>query len=529
MLTRRRRANERDETGSSLILVMVFLTSMGMLSAALLSYELTISKQSFATRRVQVRESGANTGVEWAINSLRQGKDGFCQGGYDRDVITISGREVEVQCRATGPDRAANGVALYLNAAEPIERNAVEFTGETSSPDRPAIVGPIYNGNPKRELGWQPNGKLFVDGDILVADDAGRCEPGVTVEAPSGLVPLYGTAKQCTMPLTAVTPRRVPDPCQDQKSCDRAPLLLDADGKETKGPAACKVFFPGVYKSAPELAGNNYFVPGVYSFVFSGVWKVGSALRGGDPVPDTKVAQSESVLTSIPRCAGAPEPVAPWGVTFVFGNDAALRVLPQGRAELFSSATSAAQLPNVVGGGLDGVSDWSPRSSVDLDRDLVAVDDGEAQFVLHSGVFAPLSSVVLRGGGEAIVMIRNTVVVGRFALASKAGVRGPFGIVGRTGRAKKYLIMANSCPGDSKVVSRLACTSPPGGPLEQALCAVATATVYDDANRTVYVDSWRVDRDPSSADPATCALDPDDPDGAADPSQIQPAREPRNS
>ena len=159
-------ANKRtcaDEQGSSLILVMVFLSAIGVLSAALVSYELTINKQSFSTRRMQAREAGVNTGVEWIVNSLREGRDGFCQGGYDNDVINVSGREVAVSCRTAGTDTAANNVALYLNATDPPELNVIGTAGSIGSDGRPTIVDPIYNGNmADGKSGWELRSPLNI-------------------------------------------------------------------------------------------------------------------------------------------------------------------------------------------------------------------------------------------------------------------------------------------------------------------------------------------------------------------------------
>lgn len=497
-----------DESGSSLILVMVFLSAIGVLSSALMSYEMAINKQSFSTRRMQARETGANAGVEWIINSLRQGRDGFCQGGYDRDIINVSGREVAVSCRTDGSDVAANNVALYLNATGSRERNVIRTSGALGADGPPTIVGPVYNGNiADGKSGWDLGAPLVVNGDVLGASEGDRCDVGDQADVPAGLKTLYANVKRCTMPLAAVTPLPIPSPCKSVKECgDRPPLFLDAEGKETTGQPACNVFSPGIYRTVPKLAGNNYFLPGVYSFDFDGEWKIASALRGGDPVPQTDTAEEEPVMSSIPRCVGAPEPAMPWGVTFVLGGSARLRVASTARVELFSWSDSTVSRPNIVAAGTKGVADWANPSSPTLDQDLVAVGGGEPQFILHAGMFAPQSSLRLAGQGAAIETIRNTVVVGRLDLATDKPISGPFGIVSRTGRAKKYVLMARSCAGDTRVISHNACTAPPTGVLEQDLCAVATATVFDDQRRTVHVDSWRVDRDPSPADPATCSL-----------------------
>ena len=502
-----------DERGSSLILVMIFLSAIGVLSAALVSYELTINKQSFSTRRMQARETGVNTGIEWMINSLRQGRDGLCQGGYDNEVMAVANREVALTCRAAtseGPDGSTgstNNVALYLNAAAPPELNVVRTSGELGVDGRPTIIGPVYNGNPADgKTGWDLQSPLVVNGDVLGAADGDRCDTGAVSDVPNGLKPLYANVKRCSMALSKVTPPPVPPPCEAVEKCiDPKPQSLDADGRETDGQPACRMFFPGLYQTAPQLAGNNYFAPGVYTFDFDAEWLISSALRGGDPAPQSEVAEAEPVISSVPRCAGAPEPASPWGVTFVFAGGARMRVGTTARVELFSWSERDVALPNVVAAANE-VTEWANPAKPTLSRDLVSVVGGEPEFILHAGVFAPWSAVTLAGEGAAIETIRNTVVVGRLELRADAPISGSLGIVSRTGRAKKYLLMARSCAGDRRIISHTACTSSTEGELEQDLCAIATATVYDDERRTVHVDSWRVDRDPSPTDPSTCSL-----------------------
>ena len=534
--------NERTaEEGSTLLLILVFLTSIGLLGAALMNYEITLTKQSFSTRRVQTRETGANTGLEWALNSLKQGKDGFCQGGYDRDVLTVGGREVEVRCRADDVDHNAHSnVALFLNRSEPAELNRLRTSGTLGPDGTTQIAGPVYLGV---KGGWSIESPLRVDGDVLVGIEDGRCEPNETLDLPENVTALYATARNCSTDLSTVTPPPVPQPCEVYEKCpDLEPRALDVKGNETTSAPACRIFFPGYYRKAPRLAGNNYFTPGTYYFEFEEEWRIASAVRGGDPAPETDVAEAAPSATTVPRCAGAPESAEPWGVTFVFGGRSTVRIMDTARVELFSYATRDSDLPNIVSGGQKLTTEWAPRSEFTLERNLVTVGGGSPEFVLHSGIYAPDSAVSMTGTSRAIETIGGTVVVGRLELigdptdaekkgsgplASEVAVAaevpgalddaatektgsdanpGNIGIFARAGTAKKFVLIARSCPGGRDVISRNACSNPPTGPLEPELCAVASATVYDDGRRTLYVDNWRVDRDPSRFDPATCVF-----------------------
>ena len=509
--------DDADENGSTLLLILVFLTSIGLLGAALMNYEIALTKQSFSTRRVQTREAGANTGLEWAVNSLKQGKDGFCQGGYDRDVLNVGGREVEVRCRANDADRNADSnVAVFLNRSAPAELNVLRTSGTLGPDGSTQIAGPVYLGV---KGGWSIESPLRVDGDVLVGTEDGRCEPNETLDLPENLTALYANARNCSTDVSTVTPQPVPQPCAVYEKCpDPEPRLLDVKGNETKSAPACKVFFPGYYRTAPVLAGNNYFVPGTYYFEFDEEWRIASAVRGGDPAPETGVAEAAQSATSIPRCAGAPPPMEAWGVTFVFGGRSTMRIMDTARVELFSYATKEAELPNIVSGGQKQTTEWARPSEFTLKRNLVIVGGGSPEFLLHSGIYAPDSAVSMTGTSSAVEKIGGTVVVGRLELNGErsvpskgvsdpsAAVPGNIGIFARSGTAKKFVLIARSCPGGRDVITRNACSNPPIGSLEPELCAVASATVYDDGRRTLYVDNWRVDRDPSRFDPATCVL-----------------------
>ncbi len=500
------RTRRTDESGASLIFILVFISTVGMLGASLVSFQLTLNKQSFATRKSQTREFGANSGVEWAVNALKQGKDAYCQGALNTQVLTIGGREVEVFCRgAEEADNGVNSVALYLNRAEPVDLNHVSVTGSFDK-ETNTIVGPIYNAN--YESGFALQQPLVVDGDVVIGDKGGECRPGAVSDLPGRIISTYRDAKSCSLDIAAVTPRPVPVPCEALDKCPNpTPLLLDASGKETKIAPACKVFSPGYYTVAPDLASDNYFQPGVYYFELKEAWKIASSLRGGDPAPDTPTVIADPRLSSAPRCVGAPDPTEPYGVVFVLGGATQISVLSSARVELFGYTTKDFSLPGFVAGGQKGVTEWAQPPQLKLDQDLLKVGGGEPEFIVHSGIFTPDSGITLHGSGQAYEVIRNTVVAARLDLIADSPLQPDhFGITGRTGTARRYLVMARSCSGDRDHITHDACTTPPPTALEPELCSSATVVVYDDEKRTVYIDNWRVDRDPTRLDPSTCAF-----------------------
>jgi hypothetical protein len=487
------------EVGAVLLMTLIFLTVIGVVGGALISGEVTTTRQSFSTRKVQTRETATNSGLEWAVNSLRQGKDGFCQGTFTSKILVIDNREVEVTCKGSpSANTGANTFALYLTANSPAAQNIIGTSGAVGATTVKNIVGPVYNAG-----AWDLHAPLKIDGDVLVPPSV-SCSAAGTAPLPTNLVPLYNTVKCSTVDISVVTPTvPIPAPCSPLNACkDPAPTDL---------PSGCRVFSPGYYASAPELAGNNYFAPGTYYFDFNKVWNVGSAVRAGDPFPAGLVPNSniDQVLSSIPACVGKPAAQPPYGVTFVFGKTAALNIGNNGRMELFTNVNGTTRLPNIVDGKYVGLPAWAADSTLPLAKDLVSVGVAQPQFILHSGVFAPDSGISLKGSNEAIELISNTVVLARFEMFASASITtSNFGVIVPAGGEKKYVLMARSCPGSLKGLTANACTTPFTGsaanPAEPQLCTVASLVIYNDSQRTVDIDNWRVDRDASASDPATC-------------------------
>jgi hypothetical protein len=507
----------RREDGSILIMTLIFLGVIGLLTAALTSSAFVVTKQSFSTTKIQARETGANAGLEWAVNVLRQGKDGFCLPGYVEKILTFANRQVRVTCKGlTSSTAGTNSFAVYINSVPGSPANS-NFLGTQAATNFPkSIIGPVFNGGTDGTLGWDLNADLTIDGNVFTPVSV-ACPAGSTGPVPPRLILLYNTVTCGAVPLTEVTPAPIPGPCDPSpiSSCkDPLPVLLDAAGVVTTGTPSCKVFSPGYYSAPPAFASNNFLKAGTYYFEFNKIMTLGSAVRGGDPAPGTSTSSGDTVLSSVPRCAPLGsfpvDSAKGYGVTFVFGKGAGLRVTNLGRIELFTNKTLTTQFPNIVTAGF-GVTPWSggpsSKSTVALNKDLIQVGTAQPEFVMHSGAFVPESGISLKGSNDAIEMFRGTVVAGRLEFQSSASITGSnFGVIVPAGGEKKYALMANSCPGVASGVSATACTAPPGGTLEPELCSVASLVIYDDSARTVWLDNWRIDRDASGLDLTTCAL-----------------------
>jgi hypothetical protein len=492
------RQQDRQEKGAVLLMTLIFLSVIGLIASALASGSFTITRQSFSTRKVQARETGTNAGLEWAVNTLRNGKDGFCETGFTEKILdNLSGRQVRVTCKGVSSSTSGvNSFAIYLNPATPSNSNFLSTSAATNTAK--GIVGPVYNAGTGGATndGWDLKADLYVDGNVL-EPVSGTCPLAGTGLVPVKLHPLYNTVSCATVPISDVTPQPIPAPCSPLTAC-KDPAVANV--------GTCSIFSPGYYSSAPVLSkDNNFFKSGVYYFDFNGIMTLGSSLMGGDPAPATATSAGDVQLSSVPRCGASPvQPTG--GVVFVFGDRAGLKVTNLGRIELFTYKVGSKKFPNIATGKLTGVTDWALNDTkLLLNKDLIAVGTAQPEFIMHSGAFVPQSGISLKGSNDAIEMFRGTVVAGRLELQASGSINNAnFGVIVPAGGEKKYVLLANSCPGSLSGLTTNACTSPPAGPLEPELCSVASLVIYDDSRRTVWLDNWRVDRDAGPADPATC-------------------------
>ncbi len=513
-----------EENGAILLMTLIFLSVVGLIASALASGSFAVTRQSFSTRKVQARETGTNAGLEWAVNTLRNGKDGFCEKGFTQKILPLSGREVRVTCKGVSSSTAGvNSFAIYLAPASPSSSNFLGTSSATNTAK--GIVGPVYNGGtggPAND-GWDLKADLYIDGNVLEPVSA-SCPLGGPGSVPAKLHPLYNSITcasgpfilPCTapcVPISAVTPQPIPAPCASPLTSCKDPAVATV--------GTCSIFSPGYYSTVPSFSkDNNFFTSGVYYFDFNGIMTLGSSLRGGDPAPATATSAGDVTLSSVPRCAGAPVAQPTGGVVFVFGDRAGLKVTNLGRIELFSYKVGSKKFPNIATGRvvvpgtttLLGVTDWALNDTkLGLNKDLISVGTAQPEFIMHSGAFVPQSGISLKGSNDAIEEFRGTVVAGRLELQASGSINNAnFGVIVPAGGEKKYVLMANSCPGERSGLTVNACSNEefpvPVLPLvpEPQLCSVASLVIYDDSLRTVWLDNWRVDRDAGASDPATC-------------------------
>ena len=527
----------RSEDGVALIMVILLVAVIAILTTALVDGEAVTFRQTSSIRKVDLRETGANSGLEWAVQAIKSGSSAYCQssGLWTKD-LTIGGRTVRVVCKmaAGSTPSGPGGLALYGTGG------VIDIGGPLGA----TVNGPVYN------AGTYALGTLAVSGQVSEPDPAplpisGACSTsrpgpvGLTsyfmvpppVPLPVPPPPPISLISQCTIPLSYMaTPlAAATEPADSLTAWPAGPKQITDDSGQP-----CGVFLPGKYRRPPELLANNYFQPGVYYFEWGpgfGAWNISSSIWAGDPIPPTPASSGDNVLSTIRRCkktTGAmadqdlvrPPTAEPFGVQFIFGDQARFAVRNQGRLEMFSFQVTSgtppkkAIRPNVraVVRGAEAASfgppltppvitpdPWGKSSSLPANTPLFSVGNGaKAELIIHGGVYAPANSVKMRGTNTSIAKISGTTVVHSLeTFAPTSFTDNAFVDVLSGSGSREFLLLARSERIDA----------------EPPLCSSAMITVYNNgsisppAPRSHNLNAWRVDRQPGTG--ITESLGPD--------------------
>ena len=433
------------------------------------------------------RSTGTNSGLEWALQTIKSGSSAYCQssGLWTKD-LTIGDRIVRVFCKmsASSSPTGPGGIALYGTGG------VIDIGGPIGA----TVNGPVYN------AGTYALGALAVNGQISAP---GGCS--TTTLGPVGLTSYFmdtasgkSVISQCTIPLADMA---TPLVGAAEPAAAPAPVAVTDDSG-----APCMIFSPGKYTSPPALLSNNYFRPGIYYFEWaSGTWNISSSIWAGDPIPPGVGSNGDNVLSTIRRCTKTTGPTtnpapgaAPYGVQFVFGNNASFAVRNQGRLEMFSYKAANGVLPGVraivraaqaTSLGIPNDA-WGQSSGLGSGTPLFSVGNGsKAELAIHGGVYAPSNLIKMRGTNTSIAKITGTVVVnGLQAFAPASFGDNAFVDVSVGSGSRQFVLMARS----ERVGT------------EPTLCSSASITVYNASSvapatpRSVNVDTWRVDRQPGT-------------------------------
>jgi hypothetical protein len=435
----RRHVGRSDDSGASLIMALVFMTAVGLVVTALLTYSAGGLRSATFTGQAVQSQAETAAAMQTAINDVRNSvyfNDGTatpCLATGNRrtyPALTAPGIATTVSCAPVATTGGAGGSGVPITAANKPAAAILTLGTSTSEvgllntaevPTR--IKGPVYSsstiqstsqrGAPACATTWPAaigtfcNG-IFVDGLTLVAEKActgtivaivaTRKTCSTNVNAPAGDDPAY------VQPITGMTSQTLP-------TCTASALVT---------------FTPGYYDDAVGLSlltdGDTgcrnktfWFSPGVYYFDFhnsempasgapvvpfgTDVWTFndpGSVLVGG-----TKNGWTTSTTTTnMPgSCVSPLNSRTATGVQFVFGDDSQFS-LQQGGVEL--CGTWSVDKPPVAFYGAKTLT-----GDVDTNTFLPAVISSPSTTKYAPLVASQLASVTDADAGPAVTVSAN--------------------------------------------------------------------------------------------------------------------------
>ena len=363
-MTRRLRAVRDDDSGAMLLVALIVITSVSLVTGALLTHGGTNFRATTALEGVAGTSYTADTGAKVAINNLRLGAtapgwvaptfpgswsdwvytdnaDGTgCFGAagtapknnlelknlYPKAGDQTADGSARVECSVvTGTGIFGAGTGVGINDPDPTDSFARALTTVGTSGAwqgmtlKPLGTGntaamPVRGGIASKSYINVTNGALVTDGYVKAE---GACTGTIVSDPP----------KECNQPGSVPMPT-APDP----------PLTSVPDFKNPNDYASSCVFQPGFYNNGKALSdavngcATAKFASGKYYFDFrdeergtgQNVWNITKTVIGG-----------EYVGTSIPGACKSPilnDPIP--GVQFVFGGTSRITVSDTARVEL---------------------------------------------------------------------------------------------------------------------------------------------------------------------------------------------------
>jgi len=355
------RRRDSDDTGASLILALAFMTFLGLVVSALLTYGGTSLRSTNATQAKAESSYDIDGALQAAVNQVRT--EGTFTNALGQSCPELSfpapnatrndptAPDIKVICDGAANTGAAGGPVAINPANRPVNAlltlGSGPETGINKGDDNLLLVrGDVYVNGTATSIAqggtacpvtpWPPaggsdcsgmgvQGKLIARGDCngrIVVSGVKRCN--VPTPSPAGVDPVY------SQPAGTLSYRPVP-------AC---------------GAGATVTFTPGYYDDAVALSSltsggckkTMHFPPGIYFFDFhngagaplpagSHVWTIDDAnteVVGGMPQGWTPAGGNPSVPGA---CVSPLKSTVNGGVQFVFGGDSRLDV-KAGKVEL---------------------------------------------------------------------------------------------------------------------------------------------------------------------------------------------------
>lgn len=482
MLTRKR----KDEQGTSLVIVLVFIAVFGLIAAALLTEAGASVAYTKTVTDHEAKVYAADAGVSLGIQQLQQ-HNTLCPttSGSSEVVQTIqvNGLDVEVSCQTTSGS-TTGGLGYAVFTLSPDADSLVLQSGDAKEVSGPVHVTGGVDGLNKglvvKKGDFTQQKLLDALGNPLAHSCNAKTDSGVTVQT--------GFAKHCL-------------PGQPDQPTYAAPASIPSAAPAAQVSGACKIFYPGTYDAAPsfDLGRTNYFATGVYyfrsPFTFAGSGGNDTYFFGGMPAAYEEVKfssewQASNCARDTNAVAAAAAASTPFtytpsgsGVEFVFGNNATLTVDNKARAELFERTADGNQetaSPTIAVVPSSWTSaGWQTNT---IHTEAVSFTSGaDKALVVHGVTYAPEHNVVLRVTNVVDAVAFGGIVAWKADLRSSEGGGGSGLVVnGRNGTPKPRRVIIKG-------------TAPPSASSGAGKPVVSTALVRieNDDNKTTQIETWR--------------------------------------
>lgn len=481
LLHRRRRSarSRRRDEGFVLPSAIVLSVTLALVASAVAGYAAVSLRYTVVVDQRADRLAAAEGGMRYAIEKMKLFQTLCTTGAANGDLSTavppvLNGANVTVTCRRMGTGAAdiRGWAAVVTGAGLGAGGKGLISRGSNSTPK--TFGGPVYLFS---QNGLDLNAPIEIkNGDLWFK--AGSCTPTPVIsDSDLRFTPAFLRGPLCTtLTWKDLFPTSPPLPPM--------PTAVNPPFNDTFVPG-CRVFFPGKYTTAPNLASDNYFVSGDYyfenvNFEVKQAQVVGGQ-SGGPAYGDTPYIHS-------PDCSDAPRTSRDvydaeaangyFGVTFVLGGSSKIYIDTQGEMELFRRrqgngvvSVIAVDSENATGGYLPSThtatgSEWLIDSKSGNGQDLV----------LHGQVYAPYGKVRLNN----ITNSANGQMLG--------GVVSAVLDVQASASASNFLIRVETDPTTFKLLLVSSATDSRGG-----VTRVRTVVDMNPDSGALAVNSWRVE------------------------------------
>lgn len=444
-MTRLRRP--QGDEGVSLVLALVFIVLVGLFATVALA-----KSQNTLSSGLQLRERGQ---LQYALD-----------GAIDRGLQVLRSDMEDVdpdQCAQPAAPTASGTLALNGSTTTwtcTLLAGRAKNSSDSSATDY-AIVVTSPNANALETQSGSDD--LIVEGSLYVNGKVSNSSLNKVVSLTEGDYVSPASRSGCDADLAALTKVTIAagylKTCTDQTVQDAQPVVdlppaptapsvsigeLSSAWAEVKtgsgkNQKTCRVFYPGLYTSPPELSTYNYFVSGLYYFNGIGTWGFDdSALRltGGqrsvaDDTPALTGDCSDMVMNDVtamgqPQIAAIRAVIAgstfTHGVTWVLGAGSSLD-LNKGTVSLFTPPAGASSQPLSLVAFPSAVDGYTPIGGASPPL-VVHGFSNNTNAHFNAKIFAPSARLELFSTNDTEAVARSGVVAYELKLQASNGGSG---------------------------------------------------------------------------------------------------------